>query len=164
MKLVLIVHNVRSANNVGSLFRTADGLGVDKIYFTGYAPYPETDNDARLPHERRKITQQIHKTALGAELSVPWEYEPDILGCLDRLKADRFTIVALEQTEKARPLEKFIVPIKTALIVGNEVSGLDEVVLKRAEHHIQIPMRGHKESFNVAIAAAIALYHLQTPL
>jgi 23S rRNA (guanosine2251-2'-O)-methyltransferase len=161
MKLVLVAHNIRSAHNVGSLLRTADGLGVDKVFLTGYSPYPQSDDDARMPHLRRKISLQIHKTALGSELFVPWEYQENIFSCLKQLSEEGFMPVALEQTAKAIPIEKFKASKKVALIVGNEVSGLDKDVLKEVDQHIKIQMKGSKESFNVAIAAAIALYQLR---
>lgn len=163
MKLVLVAHNVRSANNVGSLLRTADGLGIDKVYLTGYTPYPEQDNDPRLPYLRRKTGLKIHKTALGAEHFVDWEYEPNIFDLLSRLKNSGYKMVALEQTKRARPLDKFKIDGDIALIVGNEVNGLEDKVLKKVNQHIKIPMKGRKESFNVTVAAAIAMYRIRNP-
>jgi 23S rRNA (guanosine2251-2'-O)-methyltransferase len=159
--LVLIVHNVRSCHNVGSLLRTADGIGVEKIYLTGYTPYPTIEDDPRLPHIRDKLSRQINKTALGAENSVGWEHGPDILKLIENLKSKDYEIVALEQTKTAFPLNEYSVAKKVALIVGNEVSGLDDDLLKRTDKQIEIPMRGKKESFNVTVAAAIALYNLK---
>lgn len=160
---VLVIHNVRSALNVGSLLRTADGLGIEKVYMTGYTPYPEAKEDVRLPHQRRRTSQQIHKTALGAELFIKWQQIADINECLDKLRSSGFQIVALEQHSKAIKLSRFEAGPKTALIVGNEVTGVEDSLLKLADQIIQIPMRGRKESFNVAIAAAIAIYHLGSP-
>src|SRR5450432_2451686 len=96
-KIVLVVHNVRSTHNVGSLLRTADGMGIDHVYFTGYTPYPAAADDERLPHIREKLTQQIHKTALGAEDSLSWSHRPEISDLLKSLKKDKFLIAALEQ-------------------------------------------------------------------
>ena|SRR5438105_8778077 len=159
--IVLVVYNVRSAHNVGSILRTADGLGIEKIYFSGYTPYPGSDSDTRLPHLAAKIDHQIHKTALGAEKSVNWRSEPDIKKLLKKLDAQKYQLVALEQTDKAVDIKKFTPADKIAVIVGSEVGGLPSAVLDKCEAHINIPMAGQKESFNVAVAAAIALYHLK---
>lgn len=161
-RVVLIAHNIRSCYNVGSLLRTAEGLGMAKVYLTGYTPYPLTAHDRRLPHLARKLDHQIHKTALGAEQSVPWEYVPDISQAVTQLKHDGYSVVALEQAAGAIPLDVFQAPKNIALIVGREVEGIEPEVLAHADHIIEIPMHGQKESFNVAIAAAIALYHLSS--
>lgn len=160
LQIVLIVHNVRSCYNVGSLLRTADGLGVDKVYLTGYTPYPATVADQRIPHLIQKIDRQIHKTALGAERSVAWEYNPDIAKVIEQLKASGSAIVALEQTATSVPLQTFQPPENVALIVGREVEGIEPTVLALVDEAIEIPMKGQKESFNVAAAAAMALYRL----
>jgi 23S rRNA (guanosine2251-2'-O)-methyltransferase len=160
-RIALVIHNVRSALNVGSMLRTAEGLGVDEVYMTGYTPYPEAKDDARLPNHRQRTSQQIHKTALGAEYFVKWQYESDINKCLHNLTDAGFTLVALEQTPQAVELDKFQGGQDIALVVGNEVSGLDKNVLKKFDQFVQIPMSGRKESFNVAVAAGIALYYLR---
>lgn len=160
-RLVLVVHNVRSALNVGSILRTAEGFGVDEVYITGYSPYPEVKNDSRLPHHRQRTALQIHKTALGAEDFLKWHYISDIDKCLDDLGQSGFSIVALEQTKDSLWLDQFKPTKDVALIVGNEVDGLGKNVLRRVDKKIQIPMRGRKESFNVAVAAAIAIYRLR---
>jgi 23S rRNA (guanosine2251-2'-O)-methyltransferase len=160
-RLALVIHNVRSAHNVGSLLRSADGFGVEKVYLTGYTPYPELKYDNRLPHLRQKISKQIKKTALGAERSLNLIHEADIDKCLTELSADGFMIVALEQTPRAKNLIEFKTTKNIALILGNEVSGLESDVLKANPDHIKIPMLGQKESLNVSIAGAIALYHLR---
>lgn len=160
-RIALIVHNVRSAHNVGSILRSADGLGASKVYLTGYSPYPAMRKDSRLPHIAAKLDQQIHKTALGAEKSVSWHHKDDIYGLLHDLKTDGYQIVALEQTKKAINLREFTPRSKIALIVGSEIGGIDPKILGLADKHIQIPMRGNKESFNVAVASALALYHLR---
>lgn len=157
----MVVHNVRSAHNVGSILRSADGFGVDHVYLTGYTPYPAHKNDRRLPHLSAKIDRQIHKTALGAEATVAWEYDKNVENVLSKLKNDGFLIAALEQTPTAIPLNTFTPKQNVALIVGNEVDGLDQETLKLCDIHMEIPMRGKKESFNVAVAAAVAMYHLQ---
>jgi tRNA G18 (ribose-2'-O)-methylase SpoU len=161
MKAVLVIHNVRSALNVGSLLRTAEGLGINEVYITGYSPYPEDKKDDRLPHHRQRMALQIHKTALGAEFFIKWHYEPNISLCLEKLKQSGYLITALEQTPNSVALSDFHPNQNVALVVGNEVSGIENSVLKQVDQIIHIPMRGHKESFNVAIAAAMALYHLK---
>jgi 23S rRNA (guanosine2251-2'-O)-methyltransferase len=137
-QIVLIAHNLRSTHNVGSLLRTADGLGVTSVYLTGYTPYPLAAGDDRLPYIAQKLHKQIAKTALGAENSVAWR---------------------LEQTPHAVPLTEFKPPDKLAMIVGREVEGIEPEILQAAGLAVVIPMSGKKESYNVAIAAAIALYH-----
>jgi 23S rRNA (guanosine2251-2'-O)-methyltransferase len=160
-RIVLIVHNVRSCYNVGALLRTADGLGVECVYLTGYTPYPLSTADSRLPHESRKVAAQIHKTSLGAEETVAWEHAADIGPVLQGLISDGFVVAALEQADHAVSLPSFRPPDRIALIVGREVEGLEPEVLSRAERCLEIPMFGAKESFNVAIAAAVGLYHLR---
>lgn len=159
--IILIVHNVRSAHNVGSILRTADGLGVAKVYLSGYTPYPSGPGDIRLPHLAAKNSRQIHKTALGAEDLVVWNYEPDVKKLLNELKMKDYTLIALEQTDKAIDLRTLKPVEKIALVVGSEVGGLPQDVLDLCDKHIHIPMSGKKESFSVAIAAAIALYQLR---
>lgn len=160
-KIVLIVHNVRSAHNVGSILRTADGLSTKAVYLTGYTPYPPSPNDQRLPHLAQKTGRQIRKTALGAEATVRWQHEPDITKAMNKLRAAGYLIYALEQTTRSVNLAEAKPPAKLALIVGSEVGGLDKKVLALCDLRLQIPMSGQKESFNVAVAAAIALYHLK---
>jgi len=160
-KIVLIVHDVRSAHNVGSLLRTADGLGAECVYFTGYTPYPEAPNDERLPHIRTRTTNQIHKTALGAENTIKWQHETDIYTLLNQLKKHGFLVVALEQSPASIGINAFNPPERVALVVGNEVQGLSLEVLKQVDKIVEIPMLGKKESLNVAVAAGIALYHLR---
>ena len=158
--LILIVHNVRSAHNVGSLLRTADGLGLERVYLSGYTPYPQANDDDRLPHIAARVDSQIHKTALGAETSVSWE-RSGTKDCLETLANRGYLLAALEQTPSAVDLADFKPPLKIALIVGNEISGLEPELLGNIKTHLQIPMLGSKESFNVAVAAAIALYYLR---
>lgn len=160
-QIALVVHNVRSAHNVGSLLRTAEGLGVEKVYLSGYTPYPEAIADDRLPHIRQKVSRQIHKTALGAEQTIEWQHIDDIKSCLDVLNNEDYQIVALEQTDTAINLADFSPTKSVVLIVGNELEGISKGLLDRAAMHVHIPMLGRKESFNVAAAAAMALYHLR---
>ena len=90
-KIVVIAHNIRSTHNIGSLFRTADGLGVQKLYLTGYTPYPHYEDDERMPHIARKTHKQISKTALGAEETVEWEYAEDVFSIIKKLRKSGFT-------------------------------------------------------------------------
>lgn len=158
--VILIAHNIRSAHNVGSLLRTADGLGIKEVILSGYTPYPKAPRDKRLPHIASRVDSQIHKTALGAEKSVKWRQTEGLDDVLGDLNANGYMVLALEQTAGSKPLSEFKVGGKLALIVGSEVGGIDPKILKLCDDTAEIPMRGRKESFNVAAAAAMALYHL----
>lgn len=158
-QIILIAHNLRSCHNVGSLLRTAEGLGVYEVIFSGYTPYPTTLDDDRLPHESAKITRQIKKTALGAEDFIGWRHELDIFPVLDDLRADGWQIACLEQSPDSVALPHFIPPPKLVLIVGREVEGIEPNVVLASDVILEIPMSGRKESFNVVQAAAMALYH-----
>ncbi len=144
--MYLILHNIRSAYNVGSIFRTADAAGVQRIYLGGYTPTP---ND-----------KKVAKTALGAEKSVPWEYRKQAWRLLERLKKDEVQIIALEQTKKSVDYRKFKPRFPMALMVGNEIRGLSKAVLKYTDKIIEIPMFGKKESLNVSVAVGIAIFKL----
>ncbi len=157
--IVLIAHNLRSCHNVGSLLRTAEGLGVQKVYLTGYTPYPAVANDTRMPHISANQTKQIQKTALGAETMVDWRHDEDVFGVIEHLKQEGFTVAALEQTKSSILLIDWKVPENTALIVGREVEGLESEVIAACKLVVMITMQGKKESFNVVQAAAMALYH-----
>lgn len=159
-QIFLIAHNLRSCHNVGSLLRTAEGLGVDRVFLTGYTPYPVSPKDARLPHLAAKQTRHIEKTALGATKTVAWEHtELDLL--LPRLKSQNTVLAALEQSAASLPLTTFRCPGKIALLIGNETEGVELGLLSRMDHILEIPMLGKKESFNVTQAAAIALFYLR---
>lgn len=157
--LVLIAHNLRSCHNVGSLLRTAEGLGVQHVFLTGYSPYPLMEHDTRMPHLARKIDKQIHKTALDAERQISWQQNDDVFGVIARLKADGFTIIAIEQAEGSVALPSYKPDEKIALLVGREVEGVEPEVLNACDRTVEIPMFGQKESFNVVQAAAMGLYH-----
>jgi 23S rRNA (guanosine2251-2'-O)-methyltransferase len=157
--IVLVAHNLRSCHNVGSLFRTAEGLGVQKLILSGYSPHPTHANDRRLPHEAQKLTKQIHKTALGAEEMVAWEYHHELLPVLAKFKKQGYAIVGLEQAEDSRDLNKYHPPHKVVIVLGREVEGLEQHILDFCDAAVEIPMFGKKESFNVVQAAAMALYH-----
>ena len=156
--IVLLAHNIRSTHNVGAFLRTCDGFGVKRLLFSGYTPYPALEDDTRLPHFADKITRQIHKTALGAEITVPFERHE--LPPIKQLKADGYTIVGLEQDERSIMLPEYEVPDKVALFLGNEIDGIYPEYRDACDALIEIPMQGHKESFNVSVACGIALYHL----
>jgi 23S rRNA (guanosine2251-2'-O)-methyltransferase len=158
-QLILIAHNLRSAHNVGSLLRSADGLGLDSVILSGYTPYPITSPDDRLPHLARKIDGQISKTALGAEKLITWEHQQHIEPVISRYRSKGFAIYALEQTADATPLATFVAPDKLVLIVGREVEGIEAEILALCDGAVAIPMLGKKESFNVVQAAVMALYH-----
>jgi tRNA G18 (ribose-2'-O)-methylase SpoU len=159
--IILIAHNLRSTHNVGSLLRTAEGLGVEQVFLTGYTPYPRHEADERLPHLAQKIDQQIIKTALGAEKTLAWRHSATIEPIITDLRTAGFTIVALEQTTDAISLPEYEAPEKLVLIVGREAEGIEPEVLALCDLSIEIPMFGQKESFNVVQAAAMALYHLR---
>lgn len=158
IEITVIAHNIRSAHNIGSIFRTCEGFGVSRIIIGGYSPYPKIANDTRLPHISEKLTSQIHKSALGAETMVPFEYQ-ETPG-LDELKAAGFRIVGLEQNERSVSLNEYKPPQKIVIILGEEVKGIPIDLLNKCDDIIEIPMRGKKESFNVSVAAGIALYAL----
>ncbi len=160
-KIVIIANNLRSTHNIGSLFRTADGLGINKIYLTGYTPYPMVLNDQRLPHISKKIDLAIAKTALGAHKTVPFEHHDNITTLIKQLKLDNYKIIALEQTKNSLNIINYQPPKKIALLIGREVEGIEPELLELADDIIVIPMLGKKESFNVVQATAIALYHLK---
>lgn len=159
-EIVLIAHNLRSTHNIGSLLRTSDGLGVGKVYLSGYSPYPLLPSDNRLPHLAAKIDRQIAKTALGAEKFVDWQHVEDIFELIQNLKSQGFIVAALEQASNSVKLPEFKSPGKVALIVGREVEGIEPEVLAKCDIIVEIPMFGSKESFNVVQAAAMALYQL----
>ena len=150
---VLILDNIRSAHNVGSLFRTSDGAGVSKIILGGYTPAPR-DRFGRQQAE-------ILKTSLGASAMIAWEQKEnmgELVASIVALQADGFSIVALEQTTQSIPLYDFTVPKKVAYIVGNEVDGVQSELLELSDTIVEIPMRGQKESLNVAVATGILLF------
>ena len=161
-QIILIAHNIRSCHNVGSLLRTADGLGMSEVILTGYTPYPAYVGDTRMPHEAAKLDRQIRKVALGAEKTVKWSHNEDVQKVMKDLKRRGFTVAALEQDNNSIDLGEYTAPSKIALIVGSEVGGLDGTVIKAADVVLEIGMYGQKESFNVAVAAAVALYHLRS--
>lgn len=150
--LILILHNIRSAHNVGSIFRTADAAGVAKIYLMGFTPAP-LDRFGR-------VNKEIAKTALGAENSVSWEKVANFNSLLRHLKPETYKLIALEQFPRAVDYRKIKLAGPTAIILGNEVRGLSPAILKQCDVIAEIPMRGKKESLNVSVACGIFLFHL----
>jgi len=144
--IVVVLDNVRSLNNIGSIFRTADAFLLESIYLCGISATP--------PHK------EIHKTALGAEDTVEWKYFKDTNSVIETLKNKGYVLVAIEQTEHSISLEKF--PInpsqKYALIFGNEVKGIQQEVINLSEQCVEIPQFGTKHSFNVSVSAGIVLW------
>lgn len=149
---VLILENIRSAQNVGAIFRTADAIGIKKIYLVGYTPAP-IDKFGRPKKE-------IAKTALGAEKTISWESVPDTVSLSLRLKKEGFWIVAVEKVSGAVDYKTLVVPDKVAFIFGNEVEGVLLSTLAFSDTIIAIPMRGMKESLNVATTAGIILFRV----
>lgn len=157
-EIIVLLHNIRSTHNVGAIFRTCEGFGISKIILSGYTPYPRIPGDTRLPHIANKLTAQIHKTALGAEEMVPFEHvdQPDFT----LLKSEGYSLVGLEQDARSVMLPDYTPPQKIALLLGEEVEGIAPEIRRECDDLIEIPMKGQKESFNVSIAAGIALYQL----
>lgn len=157
-EIIVIIHNIRSTHNVGSIFRTCEGFGVSKIILSGYTPYPKLPVETRLPHIFNKLTDQIHKSALGAEAMIDFEYQdkPNIAD----LKQQGYKIVGLEQDVKSIMLPDFKAPEKLVLLLGEEVNGINGDLRDICDYLVEIPMKGKKESFNVSVAAGIALYAL----
>jgi 23S rRNA (guanosine2251-2'-O)-methyltransferase len=156
-KLVVIAHNVRSAQNVGSIFRTAECLGVSKMFLTGYTPHPFLEGkDVYIKQGQKFLT----KTALGAENLVQWEKVKNAGNLIKKLKKEGFKIIALELDRRAVNIESFEPKFPCVLILGNEVRGIDRKILKKCDKIIHIPMKGKKESLNVSIAAGIVIYKI----
>ena len=148
--LVIILDNIRSVHNVGSIFRTAETAGVSKIYCIGTTATP---ND-RFGNKRSDFA----KVALGAEDLVAWEYALSGLSLVKKLRKDGYTIIALEQDKRSVSFRKIKLGKKNALIVGNEVGGVSKNLLKLSDQIAEIPMKGKKESLNVAVATGIMLF------
>lgn len=155
--MIVVLHDIRSAHNVGSVFRTADAAGCTSLYLCGIAPTP-LDRYGRAQLD-------IAKVALGAEEWLPWEYAQRCPRLLDRLKKQGHTIITLEQSKQSVPYTAIRISKKqwekTVLVIGNEVQGLSRAILNRADHIIEIPMYGRKESLNVAVAFGIVAFALR---
>ena len=145
--LCIVLNNIRSLHNVGSIFRTADGAGVEKIWLCGITGYPPQ--------------KDIAKTALGADQRVPWEYHKDILAVIRNQKAKGYQIVLLEQMEQSIPYEMFKPKAPLCLIVGNEITGVSEELVSLCDAAVEIEMAGVKNSLNVSVALGVVVYHLR---
>jgi 23S rRNA (guanosine2251-2'-O)-methyltransferase len=152
-EIAVLLHNVRSAHNVGSIFRTADAAGVSRMFLSGYTPTP-TDRFGRAQKE-------IAKTALGAEKFLPWEYQKSPAAIIAWLRKTGWRIVGVEQDPRAVPYMELRARDKTLYIFGNEVKGVPKTLLKKCDSIVEIPMRGKKESLNVSVAAGVILFSVR---
>ncbi len=149
--LVIVLDNIRSAHNIGSAFRTADCFKVDKVLLCGICATPPS--------------AEIHKAAIGAEESVDWEYSETTMEAINKLKADGYKIISIEQTVKSMSLENFCPQLtginteKYALIFGNEVDGVEQEVINASDLCIEIPQFGTKHSLNVSVSVGVVLWH-----
>lgn len=144
----VVIHNIRSLHNVGSVFRSCDAFGIQEILISGYTPRPPRP--------------EISKTAIGAEEFVNWTAWDDHIEMLKNIRNEGFTLVGLEQTDRSIPLPDFDAPSysKLCIILGNEVTGIDDDVIPLIDEFVMIPQFGHKHSLNVSVAAGITLYAL----
>ncbi len=149
---ILILNDIRSVENVGAIFRTADAAGIDKIYLVGITPAPID----RFGRKRKDMA----KSALGAEEFVAWESVKTILPLIKKLKKQGFQIIAIEQDHKSVDYKKVKTKEKNALIVGTEVTGIPKSILKHCDIIAEIPMKGKKESLNVSVSLGIALFRI----
>lgn len=147
LPIIIILDNIRSLHNVGSVFRTSDAFLIEKIYLCGITATP--------PHK------EIQKTALGATESVEWEYIENVLDVIQQLKKDQYQIISIEQTEKSTMLHNFITDNSAsyALIFGNEVNGVQQEVVSISDTIIEIPQFGTKHSLNVAVSTGIVIWN-----
>ena len=146
LPISILVENVRSVHNLGSIFRSADGFGASKIYLTGYTAYPPRED--------------LHKTALGAEESVDWEYHENTIEIAKKIKSQGINLVLIEQTHNSSNIYASDYNFPLCFIVGNEVDGVSEELANLADTHIELPMRGIKQSLNVSVATGIVGYEL----
>lgn len=150
--LVLVLDNIRSVHNVGAIFRTADAVGISKIYLCGTTPTP-IDRFGRKRND-------LHKSALGAEEYLEWEYVESTLDLVKKIKEDGLKIIALEQDERSIDYKEIKVSENTAIILGTEVTGLDKEILDLCDIIAEIPMDGKKESLNVSVATGVFLFRI----
>lgn len=149
---ILILPDIRSALNVGAIFRTADAVGMSKIFLTGCTPRP-SDKFGR-------IQKDIAKSALGAEKFISWEYKKSLSALISKLKKEGYFIIAIEQDKNSVDYKKVKLQEKNAFMVGTEVSGLSKKILNKCDVIAEIPMKGRKESLNVSVACGVALFRL----
>ena len=148
LPVTLVLDNVRSEMNVGSVFRTADAFLIERICLCGITPQPPKS--------------EIHKTALGAEESVSWQYYPTTLAAIDQLKDDGYLICSIEQVHDSVSLERFTIDNgkKVAIVLGNEVKGVSQEVVDASDKCVEIPQEGTKHSLNISCCAAIVMWHM----
>ncbi len=151
VKKIVVLDNIRSVHNVGSIFRTSDALGVDKIYLCGCTPTPKD----RFGRDRNDLA----KVALGAEKNIEWEYCKITEEAIKKLKKEKVQIIAIEQAKNSVDYKKVKAKELTAVILGEEVNGLSKGLLKLADIVAEIPMKGKKESLNVSVAFGVAGYN-----
>jgi tRNA G18 (ribose-2'-O)-methylase SpoU len=151
-KICLALDNIRSTHNVGSIFRTADAIGVNKIYLCGVTPSPID----RFGRERKDIA----KVALGAEKNIEWENSDDIISLIKKMKKLGYKIIALEQDKNSINYKKVKVDNDAFIILGEETKGIKREILDLCDHIVEIPMKGNKESLNVSVATGVLLYTL----
>jgi len=157
-EIIVILNNIRSRENVGSIFRTADAAGVSRLYLCGITPVPSASGGATGQAPQH---DKIAKTALGAENYVPWSYIRNTGQIVTKLKKEGIQVVALEQTKDAENIFQLgSLASKLALILGNEVNGISPALLKKCDKKISIPMYGKKESLNVSVAFGVAVFQL----
>ena len=148
----VLLHNIRSAHNVGSMFRTGDAIGVTRFLLSGFTPAP-------LDRFKRPV-KEIAKTALGAELLIPWEQGVSALDFVARAKAEGFAVVGVEQDERAVDYKAYVPGEKTLIVMGEEVNGIEQSLRDACDVLLELPMKGSKESLNVSVAFGITLYRL----
>ena len=147
---IIVLHNIRSVQNVGAMFRTADAVGINKIYLSGYTPAPVD----RFGRKRRDFA----KSALGAEDYVKWEFKKSLSTIMRSLRREGFQIIAIEQDKKSVDYKKVKLAKRNAFIVGTEVTGIPKNILKKCDVIAEIPMHGKKESLNVSVALGVVLF------
>ena len=150
--LVVILDNIRSLNNVGSVFRTCDAFLIEKVYLCGITAIP--------PHK------DIHKTALGATESVDWHYAEDTVALIRQLQKENYEVASIEQADRAIALHEFLPAPnkKLAVVFGNEVKGVQQAVVSASDHCIEIPQFGTKHSLNIAVSCGIVVWDLFTKI
>jgi tRNA G18 (ribose-2'-O)-methylase SpoU len=148
----LLLHNIRSAHNVGSIFRTADAAGISKIFLTGYTPRPVDRFGRRV--------KEIAKTALGAESVVAWQHQDEPMEILRQARKAKVQIIGIEQARGSKNYRKVKVKKPALFVLGNELAGLSKRILNQCDVVAEIPMKGKKESLNVVVACGIALYQM----
>ncbi|HRH26383.1 MAG TPA: TrmH family RNA methyltransferase [Candidatus Paceibacterota bacterium] len=150
---VAVLCDIRSEENVGSMFRTSDAVGITKLYLAGYTPAPLD--------KFNRPTSKIAKAALGAQETISWEHKKSVPALLKRLKKEGYVLVAVEQSENSVDYKTVTFPrIKIAIVVGNEVTGLSKSVLNLCDVTAEIPMKGNKESLNVSVAFGVAAFRI----